>query len=143
MKSRIFLPLGIILAVLGIGSNHAHEGEEGSSQKLGSVHFETSCNSEAQALFDQGVAGLHSFWFSESRRLFSGALDKDGACAMGHWGLAMISWGNPLASPPSPKALADGLASIQKAVAIGAKTPREQDYINAIGVIYRDVEKTD
>lgn len=143
MKSRIFLPLGIILAVLGIGSNHAHEGEEDSSQKLGSVHFETSCNSEAQALFDQGVAGLHSFWFSESRRLFSGALDKDGACAMGHWGLAMISWGNPLASPPSPKALADGLANIQKAVAIGAKTPREQDYINAIGVIYRDVEKTD
>lgn len=31
-------------------------------QKLGTVHFATSCNAEAQKLFDRAMLYQHSFW---------------------------------------------------------------------------------
>jgi hypothetical protein len=31
--------------------------------KLGKVHFETSCNPEAQKLFDRAMLYQHSFWY--------------------------------------------------------------------------------
>lgn len=35
---------------------------------LGTVHFETSCNPEAQKLFDGGMLCQHSFWHRASQR---------------------------------------------------------------------------
>jgi len=55
----------------------------------------------------------------------------------------MTLLGNPLAAPPAPKALAEGWAAVERATTIGARTPREADYIAAIGAFYKDADRTD
>lgn len=55
----------------------------------------------------------------------------------------MTLLGNPFAWPPSPKAVAEGQAVLEKTVAISAKTPRERDYLAAIGAFYQDADKVD
>ena len=38
--------------------------------KLGTVHFETSCKPEAQKLFDSAMLYQHSFWYRPSQQVF-------------------------------------------------------------------------
>ena len=59
---------------------------------------------------------------------------------MAYWGLAVNSLGNSLASAPSANDVAAAVAGLDKARAIGARTPRERDWIEAIGVYYRDAD---
>ena len=60
---------------------------------------------------------------------------------MAYWGAALRLLNNPHAPPPAPN-LPLGLAAIQKAKAVGAKTQRERDYIDALAVMYADYDKT-
>jgi hypothetical protein len=45
--------------------------------------------------------------------------------------------------PPPAKTLAEGAAAIDKGKALGAKTKRERDYIDALAVFYTDHDKLD
>jgi tetratricopeptide (TPR) repeat protein len=110
--------------------------------KLGKVTFPTSCDPKVQAQFERGVAMLHSYWFTEARKVFDGVLQQDPSCAIAYWGLAVNYLGNPLAAPPSPKDAAAASDALDKARAIGAKSQRERDWIEAIGAYYRDADKT-
>ena len=65
---------------------------------LGTVHFPTSCQPAVQAEFERGVAMIHSYWFNYAGKTFRGVLDKDPACAMAYWGIAMDLLGNTLAA---------------------------------------------
>jgi hypothetical protein len=58
-------------------------------QKLGKVHFETSCTPEAAAAFDQGMLHQHSFWYRASQREFNKALKADPGCGIAYWGIAL------------------------------------------------------
>jgi hypothetical protein len=109
---------------------------------LGKVNFETSCNPEAQKLFNQGMLYQHSFWYRASQRTFEDALKADPECGIAYWGIALSLLWNPHAAPPS-KNLAEGAAAIAKGNSIGAKTARERDYLDALGVMYADYEKVD
>ena len=40
--------------------------QDESDQRLGTVHFETSCNEVAQRRFDRAMRYQHSFWYRES-----------------------------------------------------------------------------
>ena len=40
-------------------------GQEETDQRLGAVHFETSCNEVAQRRFDRAMRYQHSFWYRE------------------------------------------------------------------------------
>jgi hypothetical protein len=51
------------LAAEGVSAQE-HEQAAGAGEKLGEVHFSTSCNKAAQKEFDRAVALLHSFQFS-------------------------------------------------------------------------------
>src|SRR6266705_3304244 len=102
------------------------------AEKLGTVHFSTSCNPTVQPQFERAVALLHSFWFDEGLKAFGAIAQADPGCAMAHWGSAMLMYGNPFAWPPSPKALADGGAAVERAKTAQAKSQRERDYIGAI-----------
>ena len=42
--------------------------------KLGTVNFETSCNPEAQKLFNRAMLYQHSFWYRASQQVFEDAL---------------------------------------------------------------------
>src|SRR5690349_5938789 len=115
---------------------------QASDDKLGKVHFVTSCNAGAQADFDRAMLYQHSFWYRASQKAFESALAKDPTCAIAWWGIALSLLNNPHAAPP-PANLPAGLAAIEKARAAGAKTQREKDFIEALSAIYVDYDKVD
>src|SRR3989449_657907 len=106
--------------------------------KLGKVTFPTSCDAKVQAQFERGVAMLHSYWFTEARKVFDAVIQQDPKCAMAYWGLAVNYLGNSLAGAPPPKDAAAAGVALDRARAIGAKTQRERDWIEAIGTYYLD-----
>ena len=111
-------------------------------EKLGKVHFETSCTPQAQQLFDRGMLYQHSFWYRASQNVFEDVAKADPACAMAYWGVALSLLWNPHTAP-SEKNLVDGSAALAKASAIGARTQRERDYLDALGAMYADYGKVD
>ncbi len=127
----------LAVALLGVAPAAAQD-----AGKLGKVHFATSCSPAAQEKFNLGMAYQHSFWYSAAIETFNETLALDPTCAMAHWGIALATRLNPYV-PPTPKLLADGLAAVDKALALGPKTQREKDYIGALGAFYRDHDKLD
>jgi tetratricopeptide (TPR) repeat protein len=111
-------------------------------EKLGKVSFPTSCDAKVQAQFERGVAMLHSYWFTEARKVFDAVAQQDPACAIAYWGLAVNYLGNSLAAAPPPKDVTAASEALDKARSIGAKTQRERDWIDAIGTYYKDADKT-
>ena len=135
----------VFAATLALGA-HAddehHHHEAGKPEQLGQVHFPISCNAAAQKQFERAVAMLHSFWYEESTKGFTGVTQTDPTCAMGYWGIAMSQW-YPLWSAPDATHFAAGEAAVEKARALGAKTGRERDYIAAIETFYKDPDHLD
>lgn len=131
-------------AVLGLPMSatypqeHAHAGAE----KLGAVHFATSCNASVAPQFDRAVALLHSFEFGESIRAFNDVLKTDSTCAMAQWGIALSRWTNPMAAGEKPLAvLRAGKQSADAATQLAPHaTERERAYIRAVGQLYDDFE---
>src|SRR6478672_10056136 len=111
-------------------------------EKLGTVHFETSCNPDAQKLFDRGMLYQHSFWYRAAQRVFEDVLKADPECGIAYWGIALSLLWNPHVPTPA-KNLAEGAAALAKAETVGAKTQRERDYLDALGAMYADYEKVD
>ena len=127
----------ILTAVTGMAQEHAH----GSGEKLGTVHFSTSCNEAAQKEFDRAVALLHSFEFSRAIDGFNAVLKSDGSCGIAHWGIALSQWSNPFApGKKDSRQLAAGRASAELGQTEGAKTERERAYISAVANLYNDFE---
>lgn len=129
-----------LTAVVTLGPCHPVLAQDNSDQKLGKVHFETSCNETAQRRFDRAMRYQHSFWYSASKEIFEETLKADPECAIAQWGIALALLYNPHTPVPAPN-LPLGLAAIETAKAIGAKTQRENDYIDALTVMYRDYDK--
>src|SRR6266516_1849555 len=111
-------------------------------EDLGKVHFATSCKPEAQQLFDRAMLYQHSFWYRASQRSFEEALKIDPECAIAYWGIALSLLYNPHVAPPA-KNLAEGAAALEKGKAVGAKTQRERDYLDALSAMYADYTKVD
>jgi tetratricopeptide (TPR) repeat protein len=130
MRNIALLALLVAVALPGVGL--------AGPQTLGKVAFPTSCDARVQAEFERGVAMLHSYWFTEARKVFEGVLQQDPKCAMAYWGLAVNALGNTLAAAPSAKDVATAMEALDRARAIGTRTPRERDWIEAIGAYYRD-----
>jgi hypothetical protein len=136
---RISLAAVVGLAAATISQPAASQSAE---QRLGKVHFDTSCKSQAQKLFDRAMLYQHSFWYSASRRTFEEVLKEDPQCAIAYWGIALSYLYNPHAPPP-PESFSLGLEAVKKGQALGAKTQRERDYIDAIAAMYVDYDKVD
>jgi len=117
---------------------HRHDTEE----KLGRVNFSVSCSGAAQQQFNRAVALLHSFWYEEAEKGFVEVTKTDPKCGMGYWGIAMSSY-HPVWAPPVAAELRNGMAAMQKANVVGARTQREKDYIAAIETFYKDPDKFD
>ena len=73
--TRVKFIAAILLSLLASRSM-AQEHQHGSGEKLGAVHFATSCNEEAQKEFNRDVALLHSFQFSRAIEGFNAVLGK-------------------------------------------------------------------
>ncbi len=104
-------------------------------EHLGTVHFGARCNPEVSPAFDRAVALLHSFSYEEADAGFAEVAARDPACAMAHWGRAMVRY-HPLWEAPSGAALAAGKAEILQAARAGTGTPRERALIAALRTYY-------
>jgi hypothetical protein len=127
---------------LNVRAQHQHE-PSSVPQRLGDVHFATSCATDVTADFDRGIALLHSFWFSAAIDTFEKVLAKDPGCAMASWGIAMSWWGNPFGGFRSAKAIALGQAAVDKGRAAAPKTQRERDYVEAVALLYKEAAHVD
>jgi len=111
-------------------------------EQLGKVSFSVSCSAPAQGEFNRAMALFHSFWFRPAIESFQKVLQLDPECGMADWGIAFMSMGNPFAWPANPKAM-QAAAAMVDAERADAKTPRERDYIAALGVFFKDWETAD
>jgi tetratricopeptide (TPR) repeat protein len=112
-------------------------------ERLGSVHFATSCDSAAQPRLDRAVALMHSFQFGPAIDGFHAVLAADPGCAIAYWGIALSSWSNPFAGFKSPAQLAQGLQAVNQGRAAAAKTPRERAYIEAVAQLFTNTQRRD
>jgi tetratricopeptide (TPR) repeat protein len=138
---REFLFTATVAALTTLGFCAPGLTQEDADQKLGTVHFATSCNETAQRRFDRAMRYQHSFWYSESGDIYQEALKADPECAIAYWGIALSLLSNPHSPVPAPN-LPLGLSAIEKAKATGARTQRERDYIDALAAMYVDYDKT-
>lgn len=102
---------------------------------LGKVSFPlSSAEDELQAVFNQGIAALHLFWYGEAERCFRSAATIDPKHPMPYWGLALANERHP-----------------QRAAFFAAEAERrshnradlsgiERDWLQAIVGYYRGVE---
>jgi tetratricopeptide (TPR) repeat protein len=136
MKLKYLILVAGITAALSCGAFAQQDA------KLGKLSFPTSCDPKVQAEFERGVAMIHSYWFIYARRTFEGVLQQDPSCAIAYWGIALDYLGNSLATTPTRAEAEAGWAALEKAHAVGAKTQRERDWIEALSAYYRDHDKT-
>jgi hypothetical protein len=122
----------------GARSSADDHAEPASEQVVGQVSFPTSCSSEAQPVFERGVATLHSFWFDQALVTFREAATIDPGCAMARWGEAMTLWGNPMTrAAPAEESVSEALAALDDARSrMDAATPRERMYVEAAAALY-------
>jgi len=113
------------------------------AERLGKVHFETSCSAAVAGDFDRAMALLHSFEFPAAIAGFEQVLKSDPGCGIAAWGIAMSVWGNPFSGLRAPRVIQDGQAAVDRAQTIGAKTAREREYIDAVGLLYRNANAND
>src|SRR6266481_4470885 len=126
----------LLLPFHGKVFSEQEHGSHGAKGPLGTVEFPVSCSAGAQESFTRGVALLHSFTYEESEEAFRDAAARDPRCAMAHWGLAMTEYHQLWEPYAGPAELQRGAAEIQKARELKPGTPREKDYIEALGIFY-------
>lgn len=129
-----------LVASSGRAREHPHTAN---GEKLGTVHFATSCNEVAQKEFNRAVALLHSFQFSRAIEGFHEVTGEDATCGIAYWGIALSDWSNPFAPGAKEKSqLQAGRENAERGKTVGAKTERERGYIAAAGKLYDDFERT-
>ena len=139
MTKRAALLL-VMLASRSLAQEHEHQGVAG--EKIGTVHFATSCSPAVAASFDRAVTFMHSFEFGSAVRNFNDVLAADSTCAMADWGIALSRWTNPMvATLRLPTALERGRVAAAEATRLaGRATARERQYIGAVSQLYADYE---
>jgi len=141
----LILALGLVcvrpMAADEKGMQHQHH-EDLTEKQLGTVNFPVSCAASVQKPFARGVALLHSFWYDEAQKEIEQIANDDPQCAMAHWGIGMSLW-HQLWNKPDAATVKRGVAEVQKAEALHAKTQRERGYIEALGAFYRSPEPRD
>jgi hypothetical protein len=143
-KLELSLVLCMILSVVGFlrAADEGHQHEHATPEQLGTVSFPTTCAPAVQKQFERSVALLHSFGYEEAARSLAAVTQADPGCRMAYWGVAMSLY-HPLWEKPSAAALKEGWDAIEKAKSPAPRTQREQDYIAALEVFYKDSDKLD
>lgn len=131
-------------AFAAYSQGHPHP-QSAPTEKLGTVHFATSCSPKVALQFDRAVALLHSFEFGASIQAFNEVLATDSTCAMAYWGIALSRWTNPMAAGNRSVAqLQQGKQAVDAAMRLGGRaSERERGYIRAVSQLYDDFEHKD
>lgn len=135
MSTRIHIAASLMaLSLAGVTVAFAQTGD-----KLGKVEFPNSCGPAVQEKFRRGVAMLHSFYYAAAQKAFEEVAAEDPSCGIATWGYASILMSNPLQGiGASPRSVEQAQAAIDKGRRMGAKTPRERDYLEAVAAYYEE-----
>jgi tetratricopeptide (TPR) repeat protein len=135
----VVIAVGCTLHASPVHAQHAER------QRLGTVHFETTCSPLVATQFDHAVALLHSFEFGASIKAFGSVLATDSTCAMAYWGIALSRWTNPMVPNARPVPLLEaGRQAVSAATRLsGGISERERGYVHAVGQLYDDFEHAD
>jgi hypothetical protein len=113
-----------------------------SIDQVGTVRFANSCAPGVQEKLDQGVAMLHSFWYTEGETTFRDVLAADPSCTVANWGIAALIMSNPLAGQGAlPADAKRAIAAIEAGRASPPRTQREKDYIEAVAAYYNEFDQ--
>jgi tetratricopeptide (TPR) repeat protein len=124
----------IILPLLAASTGLAQHGHQ-----FGSIEFPNSCSPAVQERLLNGVAMLHSFYYSAAQKAFEEVAAEDETCTIAAWGYASILMLNPLQGiGASPKNAELAQTTIESARKRGAKTERERDYLEAVAAYFED-----
>ncbi len=141
VRTRFVLIVCLLVTAVAAAQEHTHKTAH--PEKLGTVHFDTSCAPAAQEQVDRAVALLHSFDFQRAIDGFTAAATADPTCGIADWGVALSLWTNPFAVGIKPEAqIRRGSEAALRAKSAGAKTERERAYIDAVSRLYDDFEHT-
>ena len=142
---RIAFALTMVLSVARPAWAHGEDDQpQGKTpEKLGEVNFPVSCDAATQKEFNRAMALFHSFWFDPAKNSFAKVLEHDRECGMAHWGIAIMSMGNPFTWPSNPNAAKAGAPAAAEAQRVGAKSERERDYIAALSTFFKDWQTTE
>jgi tetratricopeptide (TPR) repeat protein len=110
-------------------------------QQLGEVNFPVSCNAQSRDTFKLAISLLHSFEYEEAEKAFVKTIDLDPNCVMAYWGVAMSNF-HSLWMQSGTAYLEKGEKILSVAQTL-PKTEREQDYLDAIHVFYKDWKTID
>ena len=99
-------------------------------KSLGTVHFPTSCNEQAQQHIERGLALLHHMTYLKAEQSFRAATEADPDCAIAHWGHPL--WPDVV----SAGKLAEGRELLNRAAAATSSSEREQAYVEALRGYY-------
>jgi hypothetical protein len=83
---------------------------------------------------------LHSFFYPETVKAFTGIAIAEPSCAMAYWGIAISQRPNPLVGPFPPAVPKNGWEAIEKAQ---RATPREGDWIESLAAFFKDYTTVD
>jgi len=111
---------------------------------LGRLHFAVSTTDPlAQRYFDQGLKLAYAFNHAEAARAFRQAQSLDPACAMCHWGEALVLGPN-INAPMEPSANATALAALARAQTLAPQaSARERALIAALARRYASDPKAE
>lgn len=144
-EGQMYTRLAAFIVVIGliaapVWAQHEQHGAGASQEKLGTVHFETSCAPAVRADFDRAVALLHSFEFRPAMETWNKVLAADASCAIAYWGQALCQWGNPFGGVKAGPLLERGRAAADKGLATGSPSPRERAYLEAVAELFKSAD---
>lgn len=137
-KSKKIALLCFLLASPLVTAAQQPTHEHPAPEKLGKVSFDVSCSPEAQVKFTRAVALLHSFAYAPAGEAFRAVAAVDAHCSMAYWGVAMSNYYQLWDPPLKPAELERGKAALERAAEMAAPSKREREYIDALGLIFRD-----
>src|SRR2546430_15204071 len=109
MRALFVLPFALVFTLASASAVSAQAPRAG-GERLGKVHFATSCAAPVAEEFDHAMALLHSFEFADAITGFKKTLESDPSCGIAQRGIAMSTWGKPLAGLGPPEKRQGGLA---------------------------------
>lgn len=144
MVSRLLLLLAGFGVVTAGAQHDSHDAPHSAApDQVGKVSFDVTCSDAAQAEFNQAMAFFHSFWFQPAIGSFTKVLELDPACGMAHWGISIMSMGNPFAWPPGSEAVNAAASAASDAKRVGARSDRERAYIDALSDFFENRDSVD
>jgi tetratricopeptide (TPR) repeat protein len=146
MDNRLALPISTLLTMV-LALTACTDEKAGSAPQhehaAAAVEFPTSCDPTVQADFNHAVTLLHHMTYTQARAAFRAIAERDPACAMAQWGIAMTLFQPLWPTRPSAADLRLGWDTVQKARTIGKRTAREDAFITATAAFFEDPASTD